>query len=61
MTGGAIDVVCNVFTPQEVERGQSGIDEAFKDQLRMPPEIRGGCRSRTIWPRWIASESPVRC
>lgn len=39
---GAIDIVCNLFTPQEVSRGQTGLDEAFKAQVRMPQEIRGG-------------------
>ena len=38
----AIDIVVNPFTPQEVERGQTGIDDAFKDQIRMPAEMRGG-------------------
>lgn len=39
---GAIDIVCNLFTPQEVALGQTGLDEAFKAQVRMPEEIRGG-------------------
>lgn len=39
---GAIDIVCNLFTPDEVRNGQTGLDEAFKAQVRMPPEIRGG-------------------
>jgi hypothetical protein len=41
-SGGAIDIVCNLFTPQEVANGNTGLDDAFKDQVRMPPEIRGG-------------------
>ncbi|MBN8281326.1 MAG: amidohydrolase [Gammaproteobacteria bacterium] len=40
--GGAIDIVCNLFTPREVANGQTGLDDAFKAQVRMPPEIRGG-------------------
>jgi hypothetical protein len=40
--GGAIDIVCNLFTPLEVANGQTGLDDAFKAQVRMPPEIRGG-------------------
>jgi predicted TIM-barrel fold metal-dependent hydrolase len=40
--GGAIDIVCNLFTPLEVANGHTGLDEAFKAQVRMPPEIRGG-------------------
>ncbi len=39
---GAIDIVCNLFTPLEVERGQTGLDDAFKAQVRMPEDIRGG-------------------
>jgi hypothetical protein len=39
---GAIDIVCNLFTPQEVESRQTGIDETFKAQVRMPEEYRGG-------------------
>ena len=41
-SGGAIDIVCNLFTPLEVANGHTGLDEAFKAQVRMPPEIRGG-------------------
>ena len=44
---GAIDIVCNVFTEQEVRLGQVGIDEDFKEQIRMPPEIRGGVSIET--------------
>jgi predicted TIM-barrel fold metal-dependent hydrolase len=39
---GTIDIVCNLFTPQEVEGGQTGLDEDFKAQVRMPKEMRGG-------------------
>lgn len=39
---GAIDIVCNLFTPQEVKLGQTGLDEDFKVQIRMPESIRGG-------------------
>jgi hypothetical protein len=39
---GAIDIVCNLFTPQEVAAGQTGLDDAFKAQVRMPEAIRGG-------------------
>ncbi len=39
---GAIDIVCNLFTPQEVANGQTGLDEEFKKQVRMPEDIRGG-------------------
>jgi predicted TIM-barrel fold metal-dependent hydrolase len=38
----AIDIVCNLFTPQTVESGQTGLDEAFKVQVNMPESIRGG-------------------
>ncbi len=39
---GAIDIVCNLFTPREVKRGQTGIDESFKAQIRMDPQMRKG-------------------
>lgn len=39
---GAIDIVCNLFTPREVAEGRTGLDETFKAQVRMPPEMRGG-------------------
>jgi len=39
---GIIDIVVNLFTPQEVENKQTGLDEVFKEQVRMPKEMRGG-------------------
>ena len=39
---GAIDIVCNLFTPQEVRQGQTGVDEYFLDQVRFPIELRPG-------------------
>jgi len=39
---GAIDIVCNLFTPETVRDGQTGLDEDFKAQVRMPEQIRGG-------------------
>ena len=39
---GIIDIVVNLFTPQEVENKQTGLDEDFKEQVRMPKEMRGG-------------------
>jgi len=39
---GAIDIVCNLFTPEEVQKGQTGLDDDFKAQVRMPAAIRGG-------------------
>ncbi len=38
----AIDIVVNLFTEQEVRLGQTGLDETFKAQIRMPEEMRGG-------------------
>jgi predicted TIM-barrel fold metal-dependent hydrolase len=37
-----IDIVCNPFTPQEVSLGQTGFDERFMDQVRMPASMRSG-------------------
>lgn len=39
---GTIDIVCNLFTPQEVQQGQTGVDEYFLDQVRFPAELRPG-------------------
>jgi uncharacterized protein len=39
---GAIDIVCNLHTPETVRDGQTGIDETFKIQVRMAPEMRSG-------------------
>lgn len=39
---GAIDIVCNLFTPQEVREGRTGLDETFKAQVRMPEDMRAG-------------------
>lgn len=38
----AIDIVCNLFTPLEVSNDQTGMDETFKIQVRMPEADRGG-------------------
>lgn len=38
----AIDIVVNLFTEEEVRLGQTGIDETFKAQIRMPEDTRGG-------------------
>ena len=39
---GAIDIVCNLFTSEEVENNQTGVDETFKGQVRMDPAMRQG-------------------
>jgi len=41
-----IDIVCNLFDPVAVEQGQTGLDDAFKDQIRMDPAIRNGVTVR---------------
>jgi len=38
----AIDIVCNLFTEREVRLGQTGLDDTFKAQIRMPEAVRGG-------------------
>lgn len=40
--GGSIDIVCNLFTPNEVRNNQTGLDEGFKSQVRMSDAMRGG-------------------
>ena len=42
MTGGHIDIVCNLFTPEAVSTGLTGLDDAFKAQVRMPEAMRPG-------------------
>lgn len=42
MTKGYIDIVCNIFTPEAVAGGMTGIDDAFKEKVRMDPAMRGG-------------------
>ncbi len=39
---GYIDIVCNVFTPEAVRENRTGVDEDFKIQVRMPPDMRPG-------------------
>jgi predicted TIM-barrel fold metal-dependent hydrolase len=39
---GAIDIVCNLYTPQVVADGQTGLDDDFKEQVRMPEYMRDG-------------------
>ena len=38
----AIDIVCNLFTEQEVKLKQTGLDEEFMKQVRMPEDMRKG-------------------
>lgn len=42
MSVRAIDIVVNLFTPEEVEKGQTGFDADFMEQVRMPEDMRGG-------------------
>ena len=39
---GTIDIVCNLFTEEEVRLGRTGVDEHFLDQVRFPQELRRG-------------------
>lgn len=38
----AIDIVVNLFTPQEVTAGQTGFDASFTTQVRMPEHMKTG-------------------
>ncbi len=42
MNAGAIDIVANLYTPQEVQEERTGIDESFKSQVRMSDAMRHG-------------------
>lgn len=39
---GSVDIVCNLFTPDTVANGQTGLDDEFKAQVRMPECMRNG-------------------
>ena len=39
---GFIDIVVNLFGPDEIANGQTGFDTAFMDQVRMPEALRVG-------------------
>ena len=39
---GYIDIVCNLYDPEAVRRGQTGIDNHFKKQIRMDRRLWGG-------------------
>lgn len=41
---GFIDIVCNLYDPEAVRKGQTGIDEGFKKQVRMDRRLWGGIR-----------------
>jgi uncharacterized protein len=38
----AIDIVTNLFGPQEIAAGKTGFDSSFMDQVRMPAAMRKG-------------------
>ena len=42
MPRGYIDIVCNIFTPEAVQRGWTGLDDEFKAKVRMDPALRPG-------------------
>ena len=39
---GVVDIVCNLYSPRTVSEGRTGIDAAFKSQVRMPQSMRAG-------------------
>lgn len=39
---GYIDIVCNLYDPQAVRQGQTGLDQQFKRQVRMERRLWGG-------------------
>lgn len=47
---GIIDTVCNLYTPRTVAEGRTGLDDAFRNQVRMPRDTRGGVN---IFPREV--------
>lgn len=39
---GAIDIVCNAFTPEALEKGWMSTDMNFREKVRVKPEYRDG-------------------
>lgn len=39
---GVIDIVCNLFTPAELEQGRVATDDNFREKTRVNEEYRGG-------------------
>lgn len=39
---GYIDIVCNLYDPEAVRKGQTGLDNHFKKQVRMDRKLWGG-------------------
>ncbi|HJP05588.1 MAG: amidohydrolase [Chromatiales bacterium] len=52
---GVIDIVCNLFTPDTVSKGQTGLDDEFKAQIRMPEDMRGGISIEDYLPKMDAA------
>ncbi|MEQ9010600.1 amidohydrolase family protein [Algiphilus sp.] len=46
MIQDAVDIVCNPFTSQELDKGQTGFDRTFMTQVRMPSEMHDGVSMR---------------
>lgn len=42
---GFIDIVVNLFGPEEIAAGRTGVDERFMDQVRIPSDMRSGVDS----------------
>lgn len=41
---GYIDIVCNLYDPEAVRKGQTGLDNTFKKQIRMDKRLWDGIR-----------------
>ena len=42
MKHGYVDIVCNLYTPDAVRQKRTGLDDNFKEQVRMPLDMRRG-------------------
>ncbi|MES1943932.1 amidohydrolase [Salinisphaera sp. PC39] len=56
MIQDAVDIVCNPFTAQELDKGQTGFDREFMKQVRMPREMHDG----VAMPDYIAKMDRAR-
>ena len=56
---GAIDIVCNLYTPEIVANGQTGLDDDFKQQVRMHVLLRGPVVGPTLekWTRVVGDSA----
>lgn len=58
---GAIDIVCNLFTETEIRNGQTGLDDYFLEQIRMPEKLRKGVSMEEYLKKWTSPVLIIPC